>query len=294
MKTILLPTDFSLAAKNAARYAMHLAKEMRANLKLCNAVMLPVEIPLAGHVSVPIAAIETLEQDTEEKLKHLAEKMSELDQLETANDTYHPLVAYGAGMGSVTGVVKSFMADHNISLVVMGTKGAGGLSQFLLGSSSRAMVEAATFPVLFVPPEASYNKIIKIAFATDLSKQDIAVIHVLASFARTFNAEILLAHISNQLPDSQMSSKKKIDEFLNEITNSVNYHKIYYQHVLDETVDEGLDWLSKYGQIQILAMVHHKHDLLYRLFNGSHTQRLRRKVDIPLLVFPPDCLNKVL
>ncbi|WP_316818257.1 universal stress protein [Pedobacter nyackensis] len=294
MKTILLPTDFSLAAKNAARYAMHLAKEMRANLKLCNAVMLPVEIPLAGHVSVPIVAIETLEHDTEEKLKHLAEKMSELDQLETANDTYHPLVAYGAETGSVTGVVKSFMTDHNISLVVMGTKGAGGLSQFLLGSSSRAMVEAATFPVLFVPPEASYNKIIKIAFATDLSKQDIAVIHVLASFARTFNAEILLVHISNQLPDSQMSSKKKIDEFLNEITNNVNYHKIYYQHVLDEIVDEGLDWLSKYGQIQMLAMVHRKHDLLYRLFNGSRTQKLRRKIDIPLLVFPPDCLNKVL
>jgi nucleotide-binding universal stress UspA family protein len=294
MKTILLPTDFSLASKNAGRYAMHLAKEMRAKLKLCNAVMVPIEVPLAAHVSVPVVAIETMEQDADQELKRTAEKMHELEQLETVNDDYHPLITYGTGIGTVTDVITSFTADHNISLVVMGMRGNGGLSRFLLGSSSRAMIEAATFPVLLVPFDVVYKKLTKIAFATDLSRADIDVIHVLAGFAKVFNAEILLVHISNQVPDSQTNSKKEIETFLNEITNNVNYHKIYYQHVLDEIVDEGLDWLSKYGNIQMLAMVHRKQSVLYRLFKGSHTQRLRRKIDIPLLVFPPDCSNKVL
>lgn len=294
MKTILLPTDFSLASKNAARYAMHLAKEMGANLKLCNAVMVPIEVPLAAHVSVPLVAIETMEQDADHKLKRAAEKMRELVQFETAVDDYHPSITYGAGIGPVTDVVTSFTTDHNISLVVMGMRGNGGLSRFLLGSSSRAMVEAATFPVLFVPYDVEFRKLTKIAFATDLSREDIAVIHVLAGFARMFNAEILLVHISNQAPGSQTSSKKIIETFLNEITNNVNYHKIYYQHVLDETIDDGLDWLSKYENIQMLAMVHRKQSVLYRLFKGSRTQRVRRKIDIPLLVFPPNCLNKVL
>lgn len=294
MKTILLPTDFSLASKNAARYAMHLAKEMRANLKLCNAVMVPIEVPLAAHVSVPLVAIETMEQDADQKLKRAAEKMREIEHLETADDEYHPLITYGAGIGPVADVVTSFTTDHDISLVVMGMRGNGGLSRFLLGSSSRAMVEAATFPVLFVPFNVEFRKLTKIGFATDLSREDIAVIHVLAGFARIFNAEILLVHISNQAPGSQTSSKKRIETFLNEITNNVNYHKIYYQHVLDETIDDGLEWLSKYENIQMLAMVHRKQSVLYRLFKGSRTQRVRRKIDIPLLVFPPDCLNKVL
>lgn len=294
MKTILLPTDFSLASKNAERYAMHLAKEMRANLKLCNAVMVPIEVPLAAHVSVPLVAIEIMEQDADQKLKHAAEKMREIEQLETADDEYHPLITYGAGIGPVTDVVTSFTTDHNISLVVMGMRGNGGLSRFLLGSSSRAMVEAATFPVLFVPFDVEFRKLTKIAFATDLSKEDIAVIHVLAGFVRNFNSEILLVHISNQAPGSQNNSKKRIETFLNEITNNVNYNKIYYQHVLDETIDDGLDWLSKYENIQMLAMVHRKQSVLYRLFKGSRTQRVRRKIDIPLLVFPPDCLSKVL
>lgn len=294
MKTILLPTDFSLGSKNAARYAMHLAKQMGAGIKLCNAVMLPIEVPLAAHVSVPIVAIETIEQDADQELKRTAEKMRELDQLETARDDYHPMITYETGIGTVTDVITSLTTDHNISLVVMGMRGNGGLSQFLLGSSSRAMIEAATFPVLLIPYDVVYRKLIKIAFATDLSKQDIAVIDVLARFARIFNAEILLIHISNQALESQISSKKEIEAFLNEITNNVNYHKIYYQHILDETVDDGLDWLSRYGNIQMLAMVHRKQSVLYRLFKGSRTQRLRRKIDIPLLVFPPDCSSKVL
>lgn len=294
MKTILLPTDFSLAAKNAGWYAMHLAKEMRANIKLCNAVMIPVDVPLAAHVSVPLDNIDSLEEAAEEELKRAAQKMAELDQLETAIDSHHPVIDYEVGIGPVSYVVCNLATNVNINLVVMGMTGAGGLGRFLFGSSRRAMVEAANFPVLFVPSATSYHKLTKIAFATDLSKADIAVVHVLAGFARMFNAEILLVHISDHAPDSIAVSRKRIDEFLTEVTNKVNYHKIYYQHVLNNTVGEGLEWLAEYGQIQMLAMVHRKQKILYRLFKGSHTQRIRKRIEIPLLVFPPDCLNKVL
>lgn len=294
MKKILVPTDFSLAAKNAARYAMHLAKEMQANIKLCNAVMVPVEVPLAAHVSVPLVTFETLEDLAEDELKRTAQKMAELDELETAIDSHHPVIDYEVGFGPVTYVVTNVVTNHHVNLVVMGMTGAGGLGQVLFGSSSRAMVEAANFPILFVPFDASYQKLTKIAFATDLSKADIAVIHVLAGFARIFNAEILLVHISDHAPDHDAASRKRIDEFLTEITNKVNYHKIYYQHLLNDRVGDGLDWLAEYGQIQMLAMVHRKQPILYRLFKGSHTQRIRRRIEIPLLVFPPECLNKVL
>lgn len=294
MKTILLPTDFSLAAKNAGRYAMHLAKQMHANIKLCNAVMVPVEVPLAAHVSVPLEGIDSLEQAAEEELKRAAHKMAELDRLETAIDSHHPVIDYEVGIGPVTYVVCNLATNVNVNLVIMGMTGAGGLGRFLFGSNSRAMVDAANFPVLIVPSDTSYQKLTKIAFATDLSKADIAVIHVLAGFARIFNSEILLVHISDHAPDNTDVSRKKIDEFLTEVTNKVNYHKIYYQHVLNNTVGDGLDWLAEYGQIQMLAMVHRKQKMLYRLFKGSHTQRIRRRIEIPLLVFPPDCLNKVL
>lgn len=294
MKTILLPTDFSLAAKNAARYAMHLAREMKADLKLCTAVGVPVEVPVPAQVSTSLLNVEALEHQAAEELKHFAQQITQLDLLEGAAEAYHPEVDYEVGIGPVSYVICELATNHDVSLVTMGMTGAGGLGQFLFGSNSQAMVEAATFPVLFVPSGASYRKLTKIAFATDLTEADIVLIHVLANFARTFNAEILLVHISDQLQDSRPAYQKKIDDFLREVTNKVNYHKIYYQHLQNDTVDDGLACLASHEQVQMLVMVHRKQNILYRLFKGSHTQTIKRHIEIPLMVFPPHCLPKVM
>ncbi|WP_431200608.1 universal stress protein [Mucilaginibacter sp. P25] len=44
MKTILVPTDFSAQAKNAASYAVNIAQIIRAGVILCHAIKVPDEI----------------------------------------------------------------------------------------------------------------------------------------------------------------------------------------------------------------------------------------------------------
>lgn len=294
MKKILVPTDFSTSAKTAANYAMHLAKQMKASVKLCNAVMVPLDVPLAAHVAAPIVSFETLEHEVEQELKRWAGRLKQKDEFETAPDSFHPLIEHVVGVGSVPEVVSNIASNLQVSLMVMGMSGGGGLSKFLLGSSSRAMVEVTEIPLLLIPDECKFMSLRKIAFATDLSKTDIAIVHTLAGFARIFNAEILIVHISEKASDNQYNNQHKIDAFLNEVTNKVNYHKIYYQHVMDTDVGDGLEWLAEYGQIQMLAMVHRKHNVLHKLFKGSYTQKLKKRINIPLLVFPPDCGNRPL
>jgi hypothetical protein len=48
MKTLLIPTDFSANSKHAASYGYNLAKLIKANVGLCNSVIVPAEIPQAG------------------------------------------------------------------------------------------------------------------------------------------------------------------------------------------------------------------------------------------------------
>ncbi|WP_449436832.1 universal stress protein [Pedobacter steynii] len=285
MKKILVPTDFSTSAKNAANYAMHLGKQMKANVKLCNAVMVPLDVPLAAYVAAPIVSFETLEHEVEQELKRWAARLKEKDALETDPDTFHPLVEHIVGLGSVPDVITNIVANREVSLTVMGMSGSGGLSKFLLGSSSRAMVEATETPLLLVPDKCRFIGLHKIAFATDLSKTDIAVVHTLTGFARVFNTEILIVHISEKAPDNEYNNQHKIDAFLNEVTNKVNYHKVYYQHVMDTAVGDGLDWLAEYGQIQMLVMVHRKHNVLHQLFKGSYTQKLKKESTFPCWYF---------
>lgn len=285
MKTIVVPTDFSPAAENAARYALHLAKGMQAGIKLCNAFLVPLETPMASQVVWPLEDYTSIKYETTEELKIFAEKLLEEEKVFNDNEPYHPVVEYISEVGSVADVVADLAEAEKSPVVVMGMSGAGMVSRFILGSSSRKMIEKARFPVLLVPAKFIFNGIKKIAFATDLSSGDIDVINSITGLAQPFNAEILIAHVTGETYDKQ-EYQHKVDAFLNDITGKINYPKIYYRHIKSVDVDHGLDWLTAHGQIDILAMVHRQHSIIDRVFEGSHTQKLARHIKLPLLAFP--------
>lgn len=287
MKTILIPTDFSPNADHAAFYALELGKSMNASLKLCNAVMLPAAAQMSPQVAWPLMDLGTLRADATNELNKLAEKLKQKSVEVGVSENEHPPVKVLAEVGSVTEVLNMLAEKEKINLVVMGTSGAGGLNRFFLGSTSRDLIDHANFPILLIPPGTDFKPLKRIAFATDLSAKDLELIHSLALFARPFNAEILIVHISSEdfNPDTH---QKKVDDFLNEVTCKAHYHKIYYRHVKDMGVDEGLTWLTKHVDIDMLAMVHRKHPFIKRLFEGSHTQKMATHGKLPLLVFPPE------
>lgn len=290
MKTILVPTDFSAPANNAARYALQLAKSMKTGIRLCSAISVPIEAPMAPQVVWPLEDYTSIKNSITAQLELSVEKLKE--QAEIPPPGYQPAIGYSSEVGSVTEVIRNVMDEQKMSLVVMGMSGAGGLSRFFLGSNSRELIEKANFPVILIPADFIYKPIKKIAFATDLSKGDTEVIHSLAGMARYFNAEILVSHVTDEKYESP-EEKQAIANFLSEVSDKVNYPKIYYRHVRSIDIDQGLNWLYEHSQIDILAMVHRPHHFLSKLIRGSHTQRLAKHITIPLLVFPPDCCTAI-
>ena len=83
-----------------------------------------------------------------------------------------------------------------------------------------------------------------------------------------------------------MKFEKGIEKFLVEISNKANYSKIYYRIVDEDKIEPGLDWLCANGDIDMLAMVHRKHDFLDSILKGSHTKKMADHISIPLLVYP--------
>jgi len=285
MKTIVVATDFSPAAENAARYALHFAKNIKAGIKLCHAFKVPAEAPMAAQVAWPLEDYETVKEDVTADLSSLADKLANEERAVSQPSSFHPEITYGSEVGAVTDVARNFIAGEKSGLLVMGTWGNGELSRVFLGSNSNAMIEKAAFPVLLVPTDATYNGVKKIAFATDLSKSDVEIIHSLGILAYPFNAEILIAHVTDEKYDDPQH-QQKVDAFLNEITCKADYPNVYYRHIKSRNVNNGLEWLAEHGQIDILAMVHRPHSFFQKIFIGSHTHQIARQVEIPLLVFP--------
>ncbi|MEN0054232.1 MAG: universal stress protein [Mucilaginibacter sp.] len=288
MKTILVPTDFSIAARNAARYAMHVAQAIRANVMLCNAILIPAESPMAGAIVWPLEDYDSLQKSAERELHALANKLKETERETNPSGHFHPDIFINSSIGEVSDVIRNIFSDYKGSMTIMGMSGAGTISRIFLGSNSKRMVECATFPLLLIPSSCSFTGLTKIAFATDLSDSDIEILHSITSFAKYFNAEILVVHITDAANQKE-ASKKKIEKFLCEVSNKANYPKVYYRHITSEGVNSGLTWLCDHGQIDMLAMVHRDHSIFHDLFQGSHTQKMARRADIPLLVYPANC-----
>ncbi|WP_199119152.1 universal stress protein [Pedobacter sp. ASV28] len=291
MKKILVPTDFSWPAKNAAIYAMHLAKVMQVNVKLCNVIMVPLEIPIMAQASWPLVEYDTLEEESTQELKMTAKKLEKLFETEAILDSFRPAIDYSIGVGSVPEAINTFASNPVVEMIVMGMSGSGGITQFLLGSSSRTIIETAKIPILLIPKNIRFNGIYKIAFATDLGAKDVELIGQLADFAKKFNAEILLVHIGDEAPEGK--HQEKVDHFMKQIGNSVGYAKIDYEYVWNIDINHGLEWFAEHRQVNMLAMVHKKHSVFYRIFNGSHTQHVKDRIKLPLLVIPEFSTKKV-
>lgn len=282
MKTLLVATDFSANARHAAEYGYNLAKQIKANIVLCNAVIVPAETPQSGVVVWPMDDYELLLFGSTCELENLK---SDLEK-NARPDEFKPAITLKNESGIVADVVESYAENNLIDLVLMGTHGEG-MSSFLLGNHSKNMIEATTKPLMLISPETRFMPLKKIAFATDFTdpENDLESLFHLIPFARILGAEILLTHIydGEELPEEL---RKTIGDFMTEVSNKANYPKIYYRSVRNNHVEAGLSWLCEHGQVDMLVMVHRPHSFIYRLLKSSHSEKMAGRLNIPLLVFP--------
>lgn len=284
MKPILVPVDFSKPAENAARYAMRFSKIVKSNLILCNAFLVPAEATGSGQIAWPLYEYSKLENISMDQLEGLAKKLKITDQAISSPSSFHPTVSCSAVAGNITEVLNDLHHAEKVGMIIMGMSGAGVVTRLLMGSASRRTIEHVQCPVLLVPSDFKFGEIRKIALASDLGKADLEVIHSLAALAAQFEADLVITHVTDFHDTAE--HHKKSEAFLKEVTNKINYNRIYYRHVKNADIDQGLDWLAENGKIDLLAMVHHQKGLLSRIFSGSHTKSLLGHIGIPLLVFP--------
>jgi universal stress protein A len=145
IKTILVPTDFSVPAERALAYARSLADAYGAPLHLLHVI----EDPFAGGVHLgmvgapPEGYFEQLDRQSRTRLTAL---LTEDEQRK-----YSAVIA--TRMGYAPAEILDYVREHGaIDLIVIATAGRGAVSRFLMGSVTDKMVRTAPCPVLTVHP----------------------------------------------------------------------------------------------------------------------------------------------
>lgn len=271
--TILCPTDFSECSLNAIEYASKLGEKYNANLILFHVLNREDYLKLSpGDLEGKFQ-----EEFVLQKLKNLQQTV--LDEC-VPNGLKDCQIA--AREGKIVQGILSFAKEINANLIVVGTEGMNDLRENIIGSRSSRLVEQSDRDVLVVPRRVFFKKPKKLVFASDYLEEDKLAIQKVVEWARFFDAEIDLVHIS--------SSQKVIEKALHltmieEIKPFVRYEKINF--ILKSFRDEvalGLENYLHEAKGDILITMSKKKNFFDQIFSKNLSKKMSYFLTKPLWV----------
>jgi nucleotide-binding universal stress UspA family protein len=267
---ILVPTDFSAVANNALQYAMNLAAKTNAEIHLVHVKNFPIMDP-----SFPVDTMATM---IEEMDKVSAKGMEEIRVtfLEPAKVKY---VLFETS-GFVNDEVEAYCHEHGIDLIVMGTTGASGLQELLVGSNAATTVARSEIPVMVIPPSATFTEIKQILYASDYTEPEFPALSRLIYFAELYDAAISVIHV-----------KTDYDRFFDSANNFFVKNKAHIKREniqliqTDKTdISEGINHHINHHPVDMLVLAKHNRSFFDRLFHRSLSKQMAYHTKIPLLV----------
>lgn len=277
MKTILTLTDFSRSSDNAARYALHLGRILKSDVRLIHAL----------DPDLKAAAAEIVVQELDIVAKRLTLEL-ELNKTHYAPSVYQPTLTHDVIPGDISNAIRTALVEQDIELVTMGLSDDTGAIGTLLRGHRYDLMQAANFPLLLIPPNATYQGIHRAAFAGQLIREKITCFRSFAQLMKPFNTDMTLVHVVS--PKGEPDTDLDLATFLDELgLPQQERRKVSLETIAANNVAEGLLELTTRIPADLLAIVHLEHGFFERLWHAGHTQALSRKIKIPLLVLPsPD------
>jgi nucleotide-binding universal stress UspA family protein len=272
IKTILVPTDFSDPARNALEYAAAIAGKSGAKIIILHIY----QIPIATSRGVPFALGH---EKVKENIKSAEEQFAKLEIIVSAlkNVVYETKLVSGYWTMEFPEIINAQQAD----LTIMGTKGASGLKEIILGSNTARVIKDSLHPVLAIPWQARYKEIKHIGFAYDGESVDYTVVQPLISLTKLLHTDIKIFHVKTN--GNKKRGQSDPEALLNQFFETVNY---VYTDFYENDIEEGIGKYILEQDIDILAMIPRKHSLFYRLFNSSITRKMAFHTYVPLLAIP--------
>jgi len=144
LKKILVATDFSEPSEAALAYGRELARSFGAALTIVNVV----DDTMARAYGIDGGVMLT---DPEMQREFEASALQQVNALISDEDRTQ-LRAAGQVLASnaPAQAIVTYARDANVDLIVMGTRGRGGVAHLLMGSVSEKVVQIAPCPVLTV------------------------------------------------------------------------------------------------------------------------------------------------
>ncbi|WP_340065058.1 universal stress protein [Ascidiimonas aurantiaca] len=270
MKRILVPTDFSNFAENALKAAAQLARRFDAELYLMHSLELPFHLANAEKNDIPEAIF--FMKLARQKFEEFKSKpyLKDLKVIETVEDS------------STYDAVNSAVSKNEIDLVVMGSGGASGFKEFVIGSTTEKVVRHAKVPVLVIKKDMNDFKVDNFVFACDFTPESFESLLKGVAFAKLFDAHIHFLYVNT--PGSFATTQAitdRIHTFMEKVDPGPHTIHIYN----DFSVEKGILNFSASTNADLIGLSTHGRKGLAHIFNGSITEDFTNHSQRPVITF---------
>lgn len=273
MKRIGVPTDFSACARTASDLALHLAKQSKAQL-----IYLHLEIDPSNPPHVPGEPATLVDHE-------IGLAKYKLSQLVKSAESLGINAKSELMLDSGQENIQDYIEPFGIDWLVMGSHGAKGIRETLIGSNTQHVVQHVSVPTLVVKQLKPNFKLKNIVFASTFKEDATHALRVVTRFCELFNCHLhlLFVNMISHLVDEKMARftmKKAMKEF-NTIPFTVN---------VTETNDKefGIDQFAMSIDADMIAVAMERQSTLGRLLSPALALQLINHSELPVLVVNPD------
>ncbi|WP_299157819.1 universal stress protein [uncultured Tenacibaculum sp.] len=279
MKNILLPTDFSENSWNSIAYALQLFDKEKCTFHLLNTYMPSIYhmdyMPSgAGYTGVADALKESSTIGLEVfKSKILKDYVNERHTIETISS-----------LNMIISEIREVVIEKSIDIIVMGTKGASGIIETILGTNTMTVINDIKCPTIAVPESFKFSKLKKILFPTDFELfYQSEHLNLIIDLAEKHNSEIHLLHVlgknTQELTENQERNIMRLKSLLKDIKLISHFEN--HKHIAN-SID---DFLLKM-RVDLLVMMNNKNSFFDNVFFKPIINKIGFHLKTPFLVLP--------
>ena len=273
MKRILIPTDFSKYADEAIEVGAQIAKNNNSEIVLIHMLELPTHMndAISGETSIP--EIMLFKRKAEETLKSIKNrtylagiKVTEVVRLD----------------GAYKGINNYIKQNSDFDLIIMGSHGATGINEILVGSNTEKVVRQSEIPVLVIKNKIETFKTSNIVFASDFSNEIKKPFKKVLEFTKIFGSKLNLVMICTPNSFKSTSAARKI---VNEFVSEFDMPDYSFETYNENNIEKGIINYSNENNGDIIAFCTHGRTALNHFFTGSISEDLVNHSSKPVLTF---------
>ncbi|WP_372746584.1 universal stress protein [Lutibacter sp.] len=276
MKNILLPTDFSDNSWNAINYAIQFYKNTPCNFYILHVTLMPTyiggEIPIFPSTNILET---TVLKQAKIELTKLLKKIKKTDK----NPDHHffSISKYDFFIDAV----KTQIEEKNIDLIIMGTKGATGFNEVVVGTNTGDLITKIKCPVLIIPEKSTFSPPKEIAFPTDFHNfYQPFILNNISEFAEMYNSSVRLVHVAKKdevLTGNQLENKHYLHNYFTE--NKHSFHRI-----TSNNIEDGVRCFVESRDIDIIIMIAKNLTFFQRILFKPTVEEISYHTKVPFLV----------